>query len=77
MISFISAYQFRDSKSKDLTSHMMQFLKVCKTLKVNGVFVNAIILRVFSFLLMDDLNYGLIIILQNISRLGINFTMSS
>ncbi|XP_031131663.1 uncharacterized protein LOC116033045 [Ipomoea triloba] len=54
MISLISNNQFGCSKSEDPTSHMRQFLRVCKTLKINGVSVDAIRLRLFPFSLRDD-----------------------
>jgi len=53
LISIVQQFQFGGSPMEDPNLHLSVFLKVCNTLKINGVPTDSICLRRFSLSLRD------------------------
>ena len=53
IIQMVLYYQFGGLPSEDLIEHLATFLEICDIFKMNGVSINAICLRLFSFSLRD------------------------
>jgi len=53
LISMVQQSQFGGSLMEDPNLHLLVFLEVCDTLKINGASIDAIRLRLFPFSLRD------------------------
>ncbi|XP_031101856.1 uncharacterized protein LOC116005760 [Ipomoea triloba] len=54
MINLVQANQFGGSKLEDPKAHITHFDRICQTIKMNGVSMDAIKLRLFPFSLRDQ-----------------------
>ena len=53
LISMVQEQQFEESPSKDPNGHLLNFLQLCGTIKMNGVDHNVIKLKHFPFSIRD------------------------
>ena len=60
IIQMVQNNQFGGLQGEDPYAHILTFLNVCATFKINGVTDDAIRLRLFHFRLKIKLNFGLI-----------------
>ena len=58
-LQMIQNIQFIGFLNEDLNTHISNFLELCDTVKYNRVSDNAILLRLFAFLLKDKAKYWL------------------
>ena len=64
--------QFGGLQGEDPYAHILTFLNVCATFKINGVMDDAIRLRLFHFRLGTKCNFGLLVCQMNQSQHEIN-----
>ena len=53
LINMVQQQQFKDNPSEDPNGHLLNFLQLCDTIKMNGVDHNVIKLKLFPFSLRD------------------------
>ena len=72
IIQMVQNNQFGGLQGEDPYAHILTFLNVCATFKINGVTDDAIRLRLFPFAVKEKLNFGLLACQVNQLQHGIN-----
>ena len=72
IIQMVQNNHFGGLQGEDPYAHILTFLNVCTTFKINGVTDDAIRLRLFPFSVREKHIFGLLVCQMNQSQHGIN-----
>ena len=72
VIHIVQNNQFRGLQGEDPYAHILTFLNVCATFKINSMINDAIRLKLFPFSVKEKHKCGLLVYLVNQSQHGTN-----